>query len=188
MATYMNAFSYFLVPGMKESNEAKLNLLYLEQSKQSSHIQNGQASFLYSQGSENCHRVYFSPMMSAVPSIKLTPKVSNTSQKVEAIFNTWLRNVSQSYFTYCVREIIPYGGLHSGQVNWVAVSHFLSDNSSIIENYHIDIPKGDHCIKQVLHQRYMKDPVVLVTAESMVDSGDEPLAWVEEADDNRIEV
>ena len=189
-------FSYFLAPGMKEKNEAKLNLLYMDHyvySKNHEYIQSHFVNLPYTSGQENCQLVQLVPAMANVPSVKITPRVyaPESGQSVpETMFYSWLRNVTREHFTFCIREVIPYGGLGFARVNWVAVASMVTDNSSMIEQYHIDIPKGDHCIKQVLHQRYLKEPVVFVSAESpnKQSAMAAPLAWVEEADDNRIEV
>eukprot|EP00111_Clytia_hemisphaerica_P009522 TCONS_00027918-protein len=192
-------FSYTFVPGIKELNEKSdnLNLLYMDQNDFIGHRQHIQSSFrnhFYRPGQENCETVSFSPVMASVPSVKITPRAyppQNGHAVAETMFYSWLRNVTREHFTFCVREVIPYGDLVFARTNWVAVSSMITDNSSFVENYHIDIPKGDHCVKQVLHHRYLKEPVVFVSAESAIDKQSSmaaPLAWVEEADDNRIEV
>ena len=178
---YISRYAVFN-PGKLNSYLRINNLFVLKNTVKSSSFQYGDLNFGQVESQTKCREIFFNKQMVSTPAIKIS--TSGGEGELRNYVNVWLKNVSSTGFTACVKEMIAYSGRRDVNIRFIAAT---GDSEMIQEATHFNYESteddlSDRCIEKNFQNEYISTPYVFTSIESVSNessSKEEPaLVWI----------
>ena len=169
------------------------NLFILKGTSKSRSFQFGTSTFNYVETGIKCRKMYFDQEMDSAPVMKITAVI--TSDFIPNFVNVWLRHISSTNFTFCIKEMTDFSGRRNVKINYVA---FTKNSEQIQEAYHAPMrpsnsglsngTRGIRCTVQRFKEVYLKTPSVFTSVEDVEQASAPVIGWTKTVSRKSAEV
>ena len=187
---YISRYAVFN-PGKLNSYLRINNLFVLKNTGKSSSFQYGDLNFGQVESQTKCREIFFNKQMISTPAIKIS--TSGGEGELRNYVNVWLKNVSSTGFTACVKEMIAFSGKRDVNLNFIAAT---ADSEMIQEVTHFNYESteddlSDRCIEKNFQKDYISTPYVFTSIET-VGNGylkeDPAIVWINRLSSTKVTV